>query len=206
RAGNEHCFQNGRCVPLGENVRVVCPTTVGRASVAEALEEGLTLAAGGEGSVVFLTGAAGMGKSRLAGELANQAAAKGMLVLTGRTAAIGEDLPFRPVSEALSAAFRHSPPPMPPELDAYGPALRVVLPDWVAGGEGAPPSTLQVLEGVVRLLALIGSRDGLLLVLEDLHRASPETIAVVEYLAENLIGERILCVCTGRELPENKAV
>jgi predicted ATPase len=39
---------------------------------------------------------------------------------------------------------------------------------------------------------------GCLLVLEDLHWADPETLAVLEYLADHLAGERLACVATLR--------
>src|SRR5207244_2689191 len=159
---------------------VRCPTIVGRAPVEDALDEALSLAGCGGGNVVFLTGTAGVGKSRLVRDLAAKAADADMLVLTGRAAAVGEHFPFREVSEALTAAFRRSPPPMPPDLDAYGAALRVVLPDWVAGPDTEAVPTLRVLEAVVRLLSLLSARQGLLLVLEDLQWAGPEPISVVD--------------------------
>ena len=42
-------------------------------------------------------------------------------------------------------------------------------------------------EAVLRLLSQ-ADRSGGLLVLEDLHFADPETLAIVEYLADNVAG------------------
>src|SRR4029453_16151910 len=53
-------------------------------------------------------------------------------------------------------------------------------------------------EAVLRLLATVGAGSGLLLVLADLHWADPETLAVVEYLADNLPAEPVALVTTVR--------
>lgn len=53
-------------------------------------------------------------------------------------------------------------------------------------------------EAVLQLLRLIAGTSGLLVVLEDLHWSDPDTLAVVEYLADNLPAEPVLCVATVR--------
>src|SRR4029453_12324733 len=53
-------------------------------------------------------------------------------------------------------------------------------------------------EAVLRLLGTVGAGSGLLLVLADLHWADPETLAVVEYLADNLPAEPVALVTTVR--------
>ena len=45
----------------------------------------------------------------------------------------------------------------------------------------------------------VSARAGCLLVLEDLHWADGETLALLEYLADNLSAERVLCVGTLRD-------
>ena len=55
-------------------------------------------------------------------------------------------------------------------------------------------------EAVVRLLRVLGGTAGCLLVLEDLHWADPETLAVVDYLADTLAAERVLCLATTRSV------
>jgi predicted ATPase len=60
-------------------------------------------------------------------------------------------------------------------------------------------------EAMLRLLRWLGSGRGLLVVLEDLHWADPDTLDVVEYLADNLGGEAVLCVGTLRGAPPSQA-
>jgi predicted ATPase len=52
---------------------------------------------------------------------------------------------------------------------------------------------------VLRLLRALSGEAGCLLVLEDLHWADRETLALLEYLADNSAAERVLCVGTLRD-------
>jgi DNA-binding CsgD family transcriptional regulator len=53
-------------------------------------------------------------------------------------------------------------------------------------------------EGMVRLLTAVAGEAGVLLVLEDLHWADQETLAVLEYFADVLRTQPVLCVATVR--------
>ena len=70
----------------------------------------------------------------------------------------------------------------------------------MAAAETAPGLDSPVLlgEGLLRLLRAFARGGGSLLVLEDLHWADPETLAVLEYLADNVSGEPVACVGTLR--------
>jgi hypothetical protein len=48
------------------------------------------------------------------------------------------------------------------------------------------------------LLRAVGARNGCVLVLEDLHWADPDTLAVLEYLSDHLDEESIACLITLR--------
>ena len=53
---------------------------------------------------------------------------------------------------------------------------------------------------MLQLLRRLARPGGsLLLVLEDLHWADPDTLAVLEYLSDNLAAEPVLCVVTCRD-------
>jgi hypothetical protein len=51
---------------------------------------------------------------------------------------------------------------------------------------------------LLQLLGAIGDGRGVLVVLEDLHWADPETRDVVDYLVDNLGDQPVLCVMTTR--------
>jgi DNA-binding CsgD family transcriptional regulator len=179
---------------------VLCPVVVGRSAELAALAGLVADAADGRGGVAVLVGEAGVGKSRLAREAAALAAGRGVLVLSGRAVPAGSPLPFRPLSEAMLVASRGKRPPDSPELTGFGGQLARLVPDWGAGKTtgGADNSPVLVGEAVVRLLRVLGGAAGCLLVLEDLHWADPETLAVVDYLADTLAAERVLCLATTR--------
>jgi hypothetical protein len=66
---------------------------------------------------------------------------------------------------------------------------------------GADDSPVVLAEGVLRLLRWDGREYGCLLMLDDLHEADADTLAVVDYLVDNLAGEPILLVGTVRPDP-----
>jgi DNA-binding CsgD family transcriptional regulator/tetratricopeptide (TPR) repeat protein len=173
---------------------------VGRDKETGHLQAALTAAGAGHGGTVFLTGEAGIGKSRLVHELGRAAQARQFMVLTGRAVAGGVPTPFRPFAEALVAAGRAGRLPSSPDLDPFRPALGRLVPEWRQARMAAADESLVYLgEAVLRLLRVLSPDTGCLLVLEDLHWADQETLALLEYLADNLAEERVLCAGTLRD-------
>jgi len=180
--------------------QVLCPVLVGRDKETSHLQAALAAAGAGHGGTVFLTGEAGIGKSRLARELARAAEARRFAVLTGRAVSGGVPTPFRPFAEALVAAGRTGRLPASADLDPFRPALGRLVPEWRQPRTAAADESLVYLgEAVLRLLSALSPDTGCLLVLEDLHWADQETLALLEYLADNLAAERVLCAGTLRD-------
>ena len=173
------------------------PDLVGRDAELRVLDQALSNARERRGGVVFLTGEAGIGKSRLAAEAVDMAFGAGMRVFRGRSSTTGPTVPLRPLTEALMSFFRDGEPVEDLALGPYRPALGRLIPDWDTG-ERASISTVVLAEAVLRLLIAAGKDRGQLLVLEDLHDADPETLAVVEYLVDNLENAPVLLVATVR--------
>src|SRR4051794_32639718 len=127
---------------------------VGRARELAELERLLAGARAGRGATALLAGDAGIGKTRLAAELAGRARAAGFDVLLGRSIdLVGTELAYQPFVEALR------PLGDPRRLD-----------------EASVGSQQQVFETA---LALVGGRAAagpVLLVLEDLHWADTSTL------------------------------
>jgi predicted ATPase/DNA-binding CsgD family transcriptional regulator len=146
------------------------------------------------GGTVLVAGEAGIGKSRLVRDAAAHATAAGLPVVWGRAGAGGSPVPFRPVAELVTAALRLLPADVAvPELDPYRPVLARLVP--TAGAAPAADGSLVVLgEGVLRLL----SATACVAVVEDLHWADGETLAVVEYLADHLGAEPAVLMVTLR--------
>ncbi|MFJ4919551.1 AAA family ATPase [Streptomyces sp. NPDC088725] len=166
-------------------MRSRAPYLVGRDHQLDLLQGSLKDAREQRGGVVFLVGEAGIGKSRLAAEAVDMALRSGMRVLRGRSSTTGPTVPFRPLTEALMSLFRGGEPLDDLALGPYRPVLGRLIPDWNTGAH--EPSSLVILgEAVLRLLMAAGKDRGQLLLLEDLHDADAETLAVVEYLVDNL--------------------
>src|SRR5215207_8390257 len=174
---------------------------VGRQAEKAALQEALAAARRGQGCAVFLVGEPGIGKSRLAAEVTEPAAAAGVAVLRGRAASVGAAVPFRPLSEALHSVLRDG-PPQDPTLQPYWPVLARFDPG-LSGQEAEPAAQSLVLraEALLRLLGALGRSSGSILLLEDLHDADAETLAVVDYLVDNLAGTPVLLLATLRPDP-----
>ena len=149
--------------------------------------------------MLFVVGEAGIGKSRLVQETVAVARERRFRVLCGRATIPHSTVAFRPLTEALFSYFRDQGPPDIAELEPFRPALARLVPEWRrADAMGVDDSVIVLAEAIVRLLRVLGRDGGCLLVLEDLHWADPETLSIVEYLAENLASESVTCVCTVR--------
>ncbi|WP_217912818.1 AAA family ATPase [Miltoncostaea marina] len=180
------------------------PAMVGRAAELERLRAAWRAAAAGAGGVVLLEGAAGVGKSRLAAELAGLAEREGHLSATGHALDIDEGPPFGPWADALRQLVR----------TAAAPAAGVAWPDDLArlcpavegawgrrpGAAALEPAMAQarLFEAVAEALDWCARTGPVLVVLEDLHRADPSSLALLAHLALPLRGIAALVVGTAR--------
>ncbi|MGF1648275.1 MAG: AAA family ATPase [Kineosporiaceae bacterium] len=162
---------------------------VGRSGEIQLVRQRIAAAGGGTGSVLVVTGEAGIGKTALLDTAADLAVTEGLVVLRGRAVAGGG--PYRPLAEAFVRHLRDTRVHESADLRPYRAALARLLPDWA--GDGAPATavpavdpTLVLGEGVVRLLRGLAGTAGALLALDDLHWADPDTLAVLDYVAGSL--------------------
>jgi DNA-binding CsgD family transcriptional regulator/tetratricopeptide (TPR) repeat protein len=179
-----------------------CPILIGRDAELGALRAHLADALDGRGGLAIVRGEAGLGKSRLCRELIDGVSGAGKVVTVGRATPTGASAPYRPLAEAVLRAVRARGLPVnEPELAPWLPTLEtmVPLPGWKATDQ-QPRAESPALRGeaMLSLLRWLGSKSGLLVVLEDLHWADPDTLDVVEYLADNLADEPVFCVATLR--------
>lgn len=151
---------------------------------------------------MFFAGESGIGKSRLAAAASDLAFAADMVLLRGRGSAIGPMLPFRSLTEALLSLLRTGVPIDVEALGPYRPVLARLIPDWGPPSAEQDASSLVILaEAVLRLTGQAGRGRGCLLVLDDLQDADPETLAVVEFLIDNLSHQPTMLLGTIRSGP-----
>ncbi len=180
----------------------LCPSVIGRDREIAELTGALHSAADSRGSAYFLVGEAGIGKSRLVRELVDTARGLRLPVLLGRATQSTGTVAFRPVSEALFSYFRGAALPDVAELEPFRGSLARLVPQWRQDDvPGAADSVVMLAEAILRLLRAVAGQTGCLLGLEDLHWADPETLAIVEYLSENLASEPVLLLCSVRSEP-----
>src|SRR3954453_2481922 len=119
--------------------QALCAALVGRDVELSALEDALlTVGRERNGGLVLLEGEAGMGKTRLARELADRAAVLGWDVLWGSCSEAEVALPYLPFVEAIGNHFAgRTPEELHAELGGAARELSLLFPQ-LALGDAAP--------------------------------------------------------------------
>ena len=184
--------------------RVLCPTLVGREQQLFVLEDALLAAHRGESRFVAVGGEAGMGKTRLAAELAKGARRLDWEVLWGTCSEAELPLPYLPLVEAVGNYLSARDADL--IATALGAARRELaqLFPQLAGDEVAAPvgdpaqAKLRLFEAVVALLAVAAGEHGVLLVVEDVHWADSATRELLDHIARRLTKTRSLVLVSYR--------
>ena len=204
----------GGAILVGMTATLTSPTFVGRTEELARLAAAGERAAGDVPTSVLIGGEAGVGKTRLVGEVVAAARAAGVTVLHGGCVELGgEGVPFAPLVEALRAFVRDLDEPalarMVPGrsrvelarlLPELGPPAGPGAGDRAAfGGDPGPWSEQgRLFELLLGLLERLGAERPALLVVEDLHWADRSTRDLLAFLVRNLRHGRLLLVMTYR--------
>jgi predicted ATPase/class 3 adenylate cyclase len=182
---------------------------VGRESERAELRRHLDQAASGRGTVVMIGGEPGVGKTRLAEELAAEARQRGLLVLTGHCYEMEGALPYIAFVEMLEAtarvvpasALREALGDSAPEVAKLMPELRRLFPDIAAPLELPPEQERRYLfNSMCEFLVRAGRVQPLLLVLDDLHWADDSTMLLLQHIAQRLSEMPVLILGTYRDV------
>ena len=175
-------------------------TLLGRGGELEALSRALEIAAGGEGRVMAVLGEAGIGKSRLVGELATEAARRGTRVLVGRSYESEQILPFGAWVDALRAGRVGEDATL---LERLGGSQRAelarLLPEAGQPPAGAVADIRPVFESIAQVIGLLAEREPIVLILEDVHWADEMSARLMAFVGRRLAGKRVLLLATARE-------
>ncbi|HEV3091871.1 MAG TPA: AAA family ATPase [Candidatus Cybelea sp.] len=177
---------------------------VGREREIERLSEAWSRATMRRGSVVFIGGEPGIGKSRLVREFMTSIEESGGRALFGATG-FPEAFPYQSLVEALRGQM-----PLVTALD-IGPTwfsvLASLLPEIGQRIDalpalppiGADDQRLRLFEALTRAFVGLARVRPLLIVLEDLHWASQATFDALAFLVRRTSGSRILVLATFRD-------
>ncbi len=179
---------------------------VGRIAERERLMAALSRAGEGERRVAFIAGEPGIGKTRLAAEIAREAEVRGAIILYGRC---DEDLsaPFQPWVQALRhflahaelAAFVAEEPEAASVLSRLLPELKRLLPDRAPQRLDPESERVRVFEAIDALLAFASRAAPVLVVLDDLHWSDKPSLVLLRHLASSPRPAALLLLGTYRE-------
>jgi DNA-binding SARP family transcriptional activator len=184
---------------------------VGRERELDLLAHALGDALKGRGRLLMIGGEPGIGKSRLADELAGHAREQGADVLWGRCWEAGGAPPYWPWAQILRAGVRsrsydqvlHELGSDAGEIADLVPDVRQLLPAALK-----PPSVdddpqaarFRLFDAVANFLLRASQVQPVVVVLDDLNWADKESLLLLEFLTHELLEARLLVVGTYRDV------
>jgi len=180
---------------------------VGRDAELERLQQLWKEAAAGERRVALLSGEPGVGKTRLAAEVALRAHEEGAVVIAGRC---DEDLgvPYQPFVEALRHFVDHTASiELRERLGRYGGELVRLVPELAGSvGDLAPPvrsdpetERYRLFDAVAAWLTAVSAETPVLVVLDDLQWAARPTLLLLRHIVRCAEPQRLLVLGTYRD-------
>ena len=178
---------------------------VGRGEQIQRLAALLDRAATGEGALVLIAGEGGIGKTRLAAELASRA--RPLTVLYGRCDE-DESTPFGLWVEVLTRLLVANPEiDVETTLAGEGPVLARLIPELRDLVPGLPEVTSgdadtdrnRLFAAVASVITRLAARAPLLLVLDDLHWADSSSLTLLRQVARGDALRRVLIIGTYRD-------
>jgi len=183
---------------------------VGRETERSAIRTLIDRALGGQGSLVMLGGGPGVGKTRLAMEMAEYASRVGFRCLVGHCYERDERFPYLPFAEILESSlaqaaslddFRRRMGDNAAELAQIAPSLRRVFPDIPRPLELPPAQKRRYLfQSLSEAVGRAAQTGSLLFRLEDLHWADESTLGLLIHLANRVAHLPVVIIGTYRDL------
>ncbi|MES2178359.1 MAG: AAA family ATPase [Gemmatimonadota bacterium] len=179
---------------------------VGRQDEMRALDAWMHQVASGVGGTQIVTGAGGVGKTRLVNELAARATKNGWTVAAGQGFPVETGVPYALFTDALT-----------PVISALGSSALAVLTRGDSGaianisptlfqqkpashgGDSAGDAKARLLWGVSQFLGQLAKQHPLLIVLENLQWADSSSLELLHFIARQAATQRVAILCTYNE-------
>jgi DNA-binding SARP family transcriptional activator len=187
---------------------------VGRQRELSELAGALEDAAGGQGRLVLVSGEPGIGKSRLAAELARHARAHGAQVLAGRCWEAGGAPAFWPWVQSLRSYLRvEARDELVSELGPGAAEVAAILPELHELIPGLRPPAAPESEGArfrlfhatAEFLQRASEKRPLVLILDDLHAADTPSLLLLQFLAREIGSMHVLLLAVMRDVDPTPA-
>jgi predicted ATPase len=191
---------------------------IGREKELDQLAAGLAEARAGRGSLFLVTGVPGIGKTRLAEAISEQAEAEGMLALWGRCWENPGAPAYWPWTQALRALIEaRDTAALERELGGGADWIAEIVPELRGRLAGIEPlgslrseqARFALFDAVTTFLRNVSASDPLLIVLDDLHAADRESLALLDFIVRSLSEGPVVVTAAyqeaaARERPEVK--
>jgi eukaryotic-like serine/threonine-protein kinase len=188
---------------------------VGREQELRQLQQAFDAATSGQGGLVMVVGEPGIGKTALCEQLATYAAIRGGKALVGHSYEEGSlSLPYLAFVEAIrSYVLVRDPEALRSDLGSgAADVARIVseVRDRITGVElraagDSEDDRWRLLQAVSGFLRNAAAVQPLVIVLEDLHWADRGTLDLLQHIARNLQGARLLLIGTYRDVEVDRA-
>ncbi len=173
------------------------------------LRAGLTDALAGRTQIFLLTGEAGIGKTRIATEIAAEATLRGMRAVWGRCCEGAGAPPYWPMSQIVRALLDgFDPDRLAASLGAAAPEIARLAGEsdpaaQVSAGEikddDAQKSRFRLFDSFAKLIAIAARAHPLLIVLDDLHDADETSWLMLRFAVREVHDAPLMIVATYRE-------
>ncbi|MCI0825634.1 MAG: serine/threonine-protein kinase PknK, partial [Chloroflexi bacterium] len=163
----------------------------------------------GRGRLVMLVGEPGIGKTRTAQELATYAGLRGAQVLWGRSYEEQGVPAYWPWVQAIRSYVRErDPEQLRSEMGAGAADIAEVVSDVRERLPNLPPppqlepeqARFRLFDSIAAFLKTASQRQPLVLVLDDLHWADQPSLLLLQFVARELGGARLLIIGTYRDM------
>jgi predicted ATPase len=163
----------------------------------------------GEGSLVFITGEAGIGKTRLAYELRSYAKLRGAQCLMGKGGEREGAVPYQPWSAIIKEYVRWAPPLLVfKAVGTFAPELARLVPELSEKLGTIPPSAsaptvqehVRLYEAVAQFFVNISRESPLTLFLDDLQWFDDASMGLLHHMVRAISAEHLLVVGAYRDL------
>jgi hypothetical protein len=182
---------------------------VGRESERRTIRAAIDRALAGHGSVVMLEGGSGVGKTRLAMEMAEYASRVGFRHLVGHCYERDERFPFLPFAEIIEGNLAEAPSlddfrrrmgNNAAELAQIAPSLRRIFPDIPQPLDLPPAQKRRLLfQSVSDTMGRAAQTRSQVYIVEDLHWADESTLALLIHLANRVSQIPVVIIGTYRD-------